>query len=112
MLTMTPFLMHTQYWSICGISCDLVPPFISICLSLLDFIVPLLVYHSTVCVIERKEGGVGDLAYPLVSDLKREISQKYQVLNPDGVALRGLFIIDKEVRGHASKQHCNDQCCL
>ena len=45
---------------------------------------------------------MGDLAYPLVSDLKREISQKYQVLNPDGVALRGLFIIDKEVRGHAS----------
>jgi len=40
---------------------------------------------------------VGDLKYPLVSDIKREISQKYQVLNSDGVALRGLFIIDKEV---------------
>jgi alkyl hydroperoxide reductase subunit AhpC len=47
---------------------------------------------------ERNEGGVGDLKYPLVSDIKREISQKYQVLNSDGVALRGLFIIDKEVR--------------
>ncbi len=46
---------------------------------------------------ERKEGGVGDLKYPLVSDIKREISQKYQVLNADGVALRGLFVIDKEV---------------
>lgn len=45
---------------------------------------------------ERKEGGVGDLKYPLVSDIKREISQKYQVLNADGVALRGLFVIDKE----------------
>lgn len=45
---------------------------------------------------ERNEGGVGDLKYPLVSDIKREISQKYQVLNSDGVALRGLFIIDKE----------------
>jgi len=43
---------------------------------------------------ERKEGGVGDLNYPLVSDLKREISQKYGVLSEDGVALRGLFIID------------------
>jgi hypothetical protein len=32
-----------------------------------------------------------------VSDLKREIVQKYNVLTPDGVALRGLFIIDKEV---------------
>ena len=40
---------------------------------------------------------MGDLAYPLVSDLKREIVQKYNVLTPDGVALRGLFIIDKEV---------------
>ena len=41
---------------------------------------------------------MGDLAYPLVSDLKREITQKYNVLTADGVALRGLFIIDKEVR--------------
>ena len=40
---------------------------------------------------------MGDLAYPLVSDLKREISSKYYVLTRDGVALRGLFIIDKEV---------------
>lgn len=47
---------------------------------------------------DRKEGGVGDLKYPLVSDLKREISKKYNVLTDDGVALRGLFIIDKEVR--------------
>lgn len=38
------------------------------------------------------------MKYPLVSDIKREISQKYQVLNADGVALRGLFVIDKEVR--------------
>ena len=48
--------------------------------------------------VDRKEGGVGDLAYPLVSDLKREISSKYYVLTKDGVALRGLFIIDKEVK--------------
>eukprot|EP00210_Caulerpa_lentillifera_P002752 g2631.t1 len=45
---------------------------------------------------ERSEGGLGDLAYPLVSDLKKEISQAYRVLTDDGVALRGLFIIDKE----------------
>ena len=40
---------------------------------------------------------MGDLNYPLVSDLKREISQKYGVLSADGVALRGLFLIDREV---------------
>ncbi len=45
----------------------------------------------------RTEGGVGDIAYPLVSDLKKEISIAYNVLDPEsGVALRGLFIIDKE----------------
>ena len=46
---------------------------------------------------DRNQGGVGDLNYPLVSDLKREIVQKYNVLTPEGVALRGLFLIDKEV---------------
>ncbi|KAK9841501.1 hypothetical protein WJX74_006789 [Apatococcus lobatus] len=45
---------------------------------------------------DRREGGVGELQYPLVSDIKREISDKYGVLTDDGVALRGLFIIDKE----------------
>ncbi len=45
----------------------------------------------------RNEGGVGDIAYPLVADLKKEISTAYNVLDPEsGVALRGLFIIDKE----------------
>jgi peroxiredoxin 2/4 len=46
---------------------------------------------------DRKAGGVGDIVYPLVSDIKKEISTAYNVLDPDaGVALRGLFIIDKE----------------
>lgn len=45
---------------------------------------------------DRKEGGLGDLNYPLVSDLKKEIAEKYGVLSEDGVALRGLFIIDKQ----------------
>lgn len=46
---------------------------------------------------DRKEGGVGDLNYPLVSDIKKEVSTAYNVLDPDaGVALRGLFMIDRE----------------
>jgi len=45
---------------------------------------------------DRKSGGVGDLNYPLVSDLKKEISAAYNVLESDaGIALRGLFIIDR-----------------
>ncbi len=46
---------------------------------------------------DRKSGGVGDLNYPLVSDIKKEISTAYNVLDPEqGIALRGLFIIDKD----------------
>jgi peroxiredoxin 2/4 len=46
---------------------------------------------------DRKLGGVGDLSYPLVADLKKEISMAYNVLDPEaGIALRGLFIIDKD----------------
>ncbi|MBR8833619.1 MAG: peroxiredoxin [Stigonema ocellatum SAG 48.90 = DSM 106950] len=46
---------------------------------------------------DRKSGGVGDLNYPLVSDIRKEISAAYNVLDPAaGVALRGLFIIDKD----------------
>ncbi len=46
---------------------------------------------------DRKSGGVGDLNYPLVSDIKKEISAAYNVLDPAaGIALRGLFIIDKD----------------
>ncbi|EAW36714.1 MULTISPECIES: peroxiredoxin [Lyngbya] len=46
---------------------------------------------------DRKSGGVGDLKYPLVSDIKKDISAAYNVLDPEaGIALRGLFIIDKE----------------
>lgn len=43
----------------------------------------------------RNEGGLGEIKYPLVSDLKKEISKAYGVLTEEGVALRGLFIIDK-----------------
>lgn len=44
-----------------------------------------------------KKGGIGNVQYPLVSDLSKQISKDFGVLTPDGtVAFRGLFIIDKE----------------
>nr|YP_011007598.1 putative peroxiredoxin Ycf42 [Syringoderma abyssicola]WAM65027.1 putative peroxiredoxin Ycf42 [Syringoderma abyssicola] len=52
--------------------------------------------HLTWLQTEREDGGLGLLEYPLVSDLKKEISNSYNVLLDSGVALRGLFIIDKE----------------
>ncbi|KAJ7976195.1 2-cys peroxiredoxin [Quillaja saponaria] len=46
---------------------------------------------------DRKSGGLGDLKYPLISDVTKSISKSYGVLIHDqGIALRGLFIIDKE----------------
>lgn len=42
-----------------------------------------------------KEGGIGKLQYPLLSDLNKQVSRDYDVLlEKEGVALRGLFIID------------------
>nr|YP_009293815.1 thiol-specific antioxidant protein [Ahnfeltia plicata]AOM65503.1 thiol-specific antioxidant protein [Ahnfeltia plicata]UAT97193.1 thiol-specific antioxidant protein [Ahnfeltia plicata]UAT97398.1 thiol-specific antioxidant protein [Ahnfeltia plicata] len=45
---------------------------------------------------ERDAGGLGDLQYPLVSDLTKDISRSYNVLTEKGIASRGLFLIDKE----------------
>lgn len=43
----------------------------------------------------RKEGGLGEMKIPIISDLTKSISRDYGVLlENDGVALRGTFIID------------------
>ena len=43
---------------------------------------------------DRKNGGLGDISYPLVADLKKDIARDYNVLDEEaGIALRGLFII-------------------
>ncbi len=44
----------------------------------------------------RDQGGIGPIQYPLVSDLTKQIAKDYGVLlEAGGVALRGLFLIDK-----------------
>jgi len=42
------------------------------------------------------DGGIGEIRFPLVSDMSREISRSYGVLFQEEVALRGLFLIDRE----------------
>jgi peroxiredoxin (alkyl hydroperoxide reductase subunit C) len=42
------------------------------------------------------KGGIGNVQYPIVADIKKEISRDYGVLYDESVALRGLFLIDKE----------------
>jgi peroxiredoxin (alkyl hydroperoxide reductase subunit C) len=42
------------------------------------------------------DGGIGPIRFPLVSDLSRDIARSYGVLFEEQVALRGLFLIDRE----------------
>jgi peroxiredoxin (alkyl hydroperoxide reductase subunit C) len=42
------------------------------------------------------KGGIGNIQYPLVADLTKSIARDYGVLIDDAIALRGLFLIDKE----------------
>ena len=45
----------------------------------------------------KSQGGIQGVEYPLVSDFNKTISRDFDVLLEDqGVALRGLFLIDKE----------------
>lgn len=50
----------------------------------------------------KKSGGIEGITYPIVSDFNKTISRDYDVLIEEtGVALRGLFLIDK----HGIVQH-------
>ncbi len=55
---------------------------------------------------EIDNGGIGNIQYPLVADLDKSISKSYEVLLDDGIALRGLFLIDRE--GIVRHQVVND----
>jgi peroxiredoxin (alkyl hydroperoxide reductase subunit C) len=56
--------------------------------------------------MSRNEGGIGQVTYPIIADLSKKIAEAYDVLTPGGVALRGLFLIDKE--GVVRHQVVND----
>jgi len=43
-----------------------------------------------------RNGGIGQVTYPLVADITKNIARDYDVLINDAVALRGAFLIDKE----------------
>ena len=53
--------------------------------------------HLTWQKMPRAEGGIGDVAFALISDQMHSISRNYGVLlEGSGIALRGLFLIDRE----------------
>ncbi len=56
--------------------------------------------------LPRDQGGLGNIEYPLVADLSKQIARDYDVLIGDTVALRGLFLIDQ--KGIVRHQVVND----
>ncbi len=55
----------------------------------------------------KAQGGIEGVEYPVISDLRKDIAESYGVLIPhEGIAYRGLFLIDKE--GTVRHQVVND----
>jgi peroxiredoxin (alkyl hydroperoxide reductase subunit C) len=54
----------------------------------------------------KRQGGIEGVKYPIVSDIHRTIARDYDVLSSDGVAYRGLFLIDRQ--GIVRHQIVND----
>ncbi|MBW7862075.1 MAG: peroxiredoxin [Rhodocyclaceae bacterium] len=52
------------------------------------------------------KGGIGQVGYPMVADIKHEICRAYDVESEGGVAFRGSFLIDRE--GVVRHQVVND----
>lgn len=52
--------------------------------------------HLQSLLVNRKEGGLANLNYPLISDLSQNITKDYKLLTEDGLSLPGVFIIDKD----------------
>lgn len=43
-----------------------------------------------------EKGGIGPVQFPIVADVKHEISRAYGIEHADGVALRASFLIDRQ----------------
>ena len=52
--------------------------------------------HLQSLLVSRKKGGLANLNYPLISDLNQTITTDYRLLTEEGLAVPGVFIIDKE----------------
>ncbi len=55
--------------------------------------------------LPRKEGGLGEIKYPLLADITKSIARSYGVLINDSVALRGLFLINPKGKVSYSVVH-------
>jgi peroxiredoxin (alkyl hydroperoxide reductase subunit C) len=62
--------------------------------------------HFAWCEMPVSKGGIGQVQFPIIADVKHEITQAYGVEHPNGVALRASFLIDKD--GIVRHQIVND----
>lgn len=44
------------------------------------------------------KGGIGNVQFPMVADLSKEISRSYNVLSEESIAFRGTFLIDENFK--------------
>lgn len=71
--------------------------FIEIDADVLGVSVDSVYAHLTWMNTPREQHGVSDIRYPLASDITKSVARDYGVLiEEQGIALRGLFIIDPE----------------
>ena len=53
--------------------------------------------HRAWAQVDRSEGGIKGVNYPILADINKKIARDYGVLMEDaGIALRGLFMINKD----------------
>ena len=50
-----------------------------------------LAYKNT----PRDKGGIGNIRFPMISDINKKLASAFQILHSNGVALRGTVITDK-----------------
>ena len=63
--------------------------------------------HKAWLDVDKRNGGIKGITYPIISDINKTIARDYDVLlSNDGIALRGAFLIDKE--GVVRHQVVND----
>ncbi|SCA59002.1 2-Cys peroxiredoxin BAS1, chloroplastic [Chlamydiales bacterium SCGC AB-751-O23] len=63
--------------------------------------------HKSWLETPKSKGGIEGITYPIVADMTKQISQKFDVLKEDeGIAYRGLFLIDEQ--GIVRHQMIND----
>ena len=52
--------------------------------------------HLAWCNLSPEKGGIGELSFPLISDKTKNITRQYGILHDHSVALRGLFLLDRD----------------